>query len=151
MGKGQKPNAAEERELFETGELGDHSPEALIRTVWFFLTMHLGMRGRDEHTKLKFGDFQHTIDENGEYIQWCFERGSKTRTSEVAGCINSAIKQKCILKVTMHCPVKFFKAYLSHRPLSSNYTDSPFFLEDLAMTRFGISMLQWGKILSVNS
>ena len=56
MGKGQKPNAAEaitpaeERELFETGELGDHSPEAHIRTVWFFLTMHMGMRGRDEHT-----------------------------------------------------------------------------------------------------
>lgn len=42
MGKGQKLNAAkaitptEERELFETGQLGDHSSEALIRTVWYF-------------------------------------------------------------------------------------------------------------------
>ena len=54
--------------MFETGQLGDHSPEALIRTVWYFLTMHMGMRGRDELTKLKFGDFQHIIDVNGEYI-----------------------------------------------------------------------------------
>ena len=61
--------------------------------------MHMGMRGRDENTKLKFGDFQHIIDENGKYIQWCFERGSKTRPGEVAGCTNRAFKQKNVLTV----------------------------------------------------
>ena len=30
------------------------------------------------------------IDETGvEYIEWCFERGTKTRNSEVAGCSGS--------------------------------------------------------------
>ena len=56
MGKGQKPNASQsissvdEDKLFESGQLGDHSPESLIRTVWYFLTMHMGMRGRDYKT-----------------------------------------------------------------------------------------------------
>ena len=59
IGKGHKPNASksismlEENKLFESGQFGDHNPEALIRTVWYFFTLHMGMRGRDEHSKLK--------------------------------------------------------------------------------------------------
>ena len=47
QGMGQKPNASksitmdEENLLFENGQLGEHSPEALIRTVWYFLTLHM--------------------------------------------------------------------------------------------------------------
>ena len=31
-----------------------HNPEALIPTMWCFLTMHMGMRGRDEDWKLRY-------------------------------------------------------------------------------------------------
>ena len=49
------------------------SPEALIRTVWYFLTMHLGMRGRDEDWKPRYGDLSLKVDENGEYT---FRKGN---------------------------------------------------------------------------
>ena len=30
----------------------DSSPEVLLNTVWFLLTLHMGICGRDEHSKL---------------------------------------------------------------------------------------------------
>lgn len=49
------PNAAEalddgdhKKKLWETSALGE-DPETLQNTVWFLLTLHMGMRGRDEH------------------------------------------------------------------------------------------------------
>ena len=54
-GKGNMPNAAEalddgdhKKKLWETSALGE-DPETLQNTVWFLLTLHMGMRGRDEH------------------------------------------------------------------------------------------------------
>ena len=70
MGKGQKPNTSsslsdgDEEQLFVTNRLGDSDPKTLIRTVWYFLTLHFGMRGRDEHHKLRYGDLQLKTDEN---------------------------------------------------------------------------------------
>ena len=118
----------EENVLFEDGQLGDHSPEALIRTVWYFLTLHFGMRGRDEHHKLRYGDLKLLQDSNGEYLQWCFERGTKTRTGEVSGSMNRAFQPKMFATNTDRCPVYFFKAFISYRPESSNYPESPFYL-----------------------
>ena len=52
-GKGFKQNAAEslsagdKDKLRELGQLGDHSPEILQQTVWFYATMHFRWRGRD--------------------------------------------------------------------------------------------------------
>lgn len=133
-GKGQKPNASksisldEERALFDSGQFGDHSPDALIRTVWYFLTLHMGMRGRDEHCKLRYGDFKIVTDENGEYVEWCFERGTKTRSGEVAGSLDRAFKPKMFANGTDYCPVKYFKAYIAHRPAAANTPDRPFYL-----------------------
>ena len=48
-GKGQRRNAAEalenhdEDQLFEAGQFGDHDPMALLRTVWYFFTLHFGL------------------------------------------------------------------------------------------------------------
>ena len=52
MGKGQKPNASkpitseEEQRLFDSGQFGDHDPEALIRTVWYFFYPAYGNEGK---------------------------------------------------------------------------------------------------------
>ena len=61
-GKGNKPNASEPLEkdierLWESGNLGDSDPESLQNIVWFLQTLHTGMRGRDGHYKLQYGDF----------------------------------------------------------------------------------------------
>ena len=34
--------------LFEAGEFGDSNPVTFQRTVWWFLSLHLGFRARDE-------------------------------------------------------------------------------------------------------
>ena len=72
-GKGQKANASkcitssDEDKFFTSGQMGRQSPEALIRTIWYFLTLHMGMQGRDEHCKLRYGDFALKTDEDGTY------------------------------------------------------------------------------------
>ena len=38
----------EEDALFEAGEFGDTNPVTLQRTVWWFLSEHLGVQARDE-------------------------------------------------------------------------------------------------------
>ena len=43
--------------------LADHKPEALIMTEWYFLTMHMGKGGRDDHCKLRYGDLALVHDE----------------------------------------------------------------------------------------
>ncbi len=75
-GKGNKNNAAEPMEMddidsmWTSGSLGDSSPEVLLNTVWFLLTLHIGMRGRDEHYKLTYGDFCiHSTPDGFKYVE----------------------------------------------------------------------------------
>ena len=54
-GKGNRPNRAralnqyEENALWDCGLHGNKSPRAIINTLWFYLTQHSGLRGRQEH------------------------------------------------------------------------------------------------------
>ena len=55
-----------------------------------------------------------------EYVEWCFERGTKTRTGEIAGIQERAFRPKMFAVGTDHCPVQYFKDYIDHRPLTAN-------------------------------
>ena len=56
------------------------NPDSLTNTMWFVLTMHMGLRGRDEHTQMLWGDLQlMTASDGREYVQFS-ERKTKTRT-----------------------------------------------------------------------
>ncbi|KAK2570276.1 Uncharacterized protein P5673_005061 [Acropora cervicornis] len=63
-GKGTRPNKAlgltndEVEKFWSEKQLGDHSPQALLRTVWLNNTMHFGWRARDEHRKVLLGDLE---------------------------------------------------------------------------------------------
>ena len=118
MGKGQKPNAS--------SSLSDGDEEQLFVTN----QLQFGMRGRDEHHKLRYGDLQLKTDENGtEYVEWCFERGTKTRNGEGTGCLGiRQFKPKMFTTESSRYTVHHFKAYLSHRPSSSNTPESHFYL-----------------------
>ena len=58
QGMGKKENAAEpiskteENQLWESKQLGDSNPYALLQTVWYFNTMQFGWRGCDEHHRV---------------------------------------------------------------------------------------------------
>ena len=53
--------------FFTNRQMGRHSPEALIRTIWYFLTLHMGMHGKDKNCKLRYGDLALKTDEDGTY------------------------------------------------------------------------------------
>ena len=84
-GRGKRPNAAkpltlqEEEMLWEHEKLGNSSPQALINTMWWLLTQHFGLRGRQEHHTMAVEDFEFGKDDNGvEYITYR-ENPTKTR------------------------------------------------------------------------
>ncbi|CAH3156361.1 unnamed protein product, partial [Porites evermanni] len=62
--KGNTPNATravtddDEDKLFNRrcGQFSTSCPEALQRTRWWFLSLHFGLRARDESRKLLWGD-----------------------------------------------------------------------------------------------
>jgi len=82
-GKGQKPNKAagltedEIQQLWSAKQLGDYSPQSLLRTIWFNNTMFFGWRARDEHHRVKFGDFKIKREDRPqgkEYAEWSIRR-----------------------------------------------------------------------------
>lgn len=131
--KGNRPQAAkelteaEEDLLFRSGEFGDHNPDALQRTIWWLLALHFGFRARDESRKLKWGDIVlQTDNETGnEVLVWTSERGSKTRHGNGH---RRAFNPTAQATNTERCPVRYYKAFKSHRPAEMNSSDSPFYL-----------------------
>ena len=128
QGKGRKEHALTQHDedvLWSTNQLGDHSPAVLLRTVWFFNTMHFGWRGSDENCRTCLGDFHISKDENGtEFVEFCTERGTKTRTG--AEWQQERAFNPCMYATgTDRCPVKYFKKYVS---LRTDKAQSPFYL-----------------------
>ena len=131
--KGNRPQAAralteeEEELLFDKGLFGNHEPEVLQRTVWWTLSLHFGFRARDESRKLKWGDVELGFDqETGkEVLVWKAERGSKTRHGEGH---QRAFYPTAQASNSRRCPVSLYKTFASHRPDSSKFPESPFFL-----------------------
>ena len=133
-GKGNKSKASEPLEnsevqkMWEKGALGDESPEVLQNTVWYLLTLHMGMRGRDEHYKLKYGDLNiHTTDEGYKYVEFN-ERDTKTRSGESSASRPFSPKMWSTPQNNQQCPVRIYEKYLQKRPPQMCEPDSPFYL-----------------------
>ncbi len=127
-GKGNKPNASEALDEQEVAVLWETEAFGEENTIWYLLTMHMGMRGRDEHYKLLYGDFEvRSTTDGAQYVEFT-ERDTKTRTGELSH--TRAFKPK--MWSTPHnlerCPVRLFTKYLSKRPPEVCTPDSPFYL-----------------------
>jgi len=55
----------EEEILWKNGQLVDETPRSLINTVWWLLTMHFGLRRRQEHHDMKVEDISFQRDDGG--------------------------------------------------------------------------------------
>ena len=56
------------------------NPEALINSMWMNNTLHFGLRGRQDHMNMLWGDLEMGITSTGrDYIAFT-ERATKTRT-----------------------------------------------------------------------
>ncbi|KAK3734269.1 hypothetical protein QZH41_008856 [Actinostola sp. cb2023] len=136
-GKGRRPNKAlglnsdEMEKLWLEKQLGDHSPDALIRTIWLNNTMHFGWRAQDEHRKVLLGDLEIQKEQGGdekEYVIWHTERGSKTRTGGKEFGPERYYNPRMYATGNDRCPVRIFRAYLEHRPAEMRSPDSPLYL-----------------------
>ena len=134
FGKGRKPNRAkaltdeEMEKLWDIKQLGAHSPSSLLNTVWLNNTMHFGWRGRDEHYRVRFGDVLLKTENNEEYLEWCVERGSKTRDGSNVSVPERQFNPKIFATKTDRCPVSMYKKFLDHRPSNMCNEDDPFYL-----------------------
>ena len=63
IGTGNRPNRSgplpqqEEETMWNCGQLGISTSMAIINTLWFLLTQHFGLRGRQEHHTMNLEDF----------------------------------------------------------------------------------------------
>ena len=121
QGMGKKPNASEfltkdeEDMLWETGRLGRSSPAVLVRTVWFLLVQHFGLRGVQEHTTMRLDEFKRRRDENGKPFIEFVEDPTKTRGGGLRPK-QRPTNCKMFPSNDERCPVSMFDFYVSKRP-----------------------------------
>lgn len=132
QGMGKRPNKAEsltaeeEEILWNCGQLGCQNPKSLINTLWWLLTQHFGLRGRQEHHSMKIEDFVlKKSDEGKEYLTFA-EGITKTRQSGLHEKHRLSIPKMFETK-TERCPITFFKFFLCKRPAEIQHT-GPFYL-----------------------
>lgn len=131
-GMGKKPNKAssltkpEEEVFWECGQLGTHSPQTLINTLWFLFTQHFGFRGRQEHHSMQIQDFTFKFDDEGNEFITFAEGITKTRQSGLRER-NRLVIPKMFENKTARCPVAIFKLFISKRPVDLQH-NGPFYL-----------------------
>ena len=118
-GKGNRPNRAmpvsieDEAKFRESKAFGFHHPMALMRVLFWYFTMLFGLRGRNEHHQMLWGDVELQSGSDGEYLVYT-ERLTKTRRGSNSG---RAFQPRIFpLEDKDKCPVEAFKLYASKRP-----------------------------------
>jgi len=135
-GKGNTPKAAEASTdeevhiLYNKQLLGISNAEALLNTMWFMNTKNFGLRGCDEHRRIKWGDVQLLTDLNGaEFLEYS-KRQTKPRTGAEPRNVR-AVKPKAYSFANGspdRDPVFVYKVYSEKRPNSMTDSDSPYYL-----------------------
>lgn len=108
--------------LYEAGELGDSestNPRVLLQTAWFYISLYLGKRGRENQSELKNTMLRLIATGEEEYFELNkMEPGtvltSKNHTGGLEGTEDHSDGKIFPLQNSTRCPVKTIKAYLSH-------------------------------------
>ena len=135
IGIGYRPNRSrpltqqEEETLWNCGQLGISTPMAIINTLWFLLTQHFGLRGRQEHHTMNIEDFTIMLDDNGHQYVTFSEKRTKTGNAGL-NPENRKHSLKMFATGTARCPVKILNVCKSKRP-SHLREGRPFYLQPL--------------------
>ena len=125
QGMGKRPNKAksltkeEEERLWEKCQLGNQTPRSLINKMRWLLTMHFGLRGRQEHHDMMVENFLIEKEDDGVKFITFSEGPTKTR--------QGGLRVKPRLATPKRCPVALFKQYFEKRPEEMKKT-RPFYL-----------------------
>ncbi|KAK6182123.1 hypothetical protein SNE40_009879 [Patella caerulea] len=136
LGKGNLPHRSdaitdeEIESLWQAKQLGSTSPQSILNTLWFYNTIHFGLRGSDEHKQMLWGDVELKLDSDGltECLEFT-ERVSKTRHG-----YNSKNVRQITPKMWANsqnkdrCPVELFKLYKSLRPHNFSNPENSFYI-----------------------
>ncbi|XP_071128790.1 uncharacterized protein KIAA1958-like [Mytilus edulis] len=113
--------------LYEKGQLGRGNPGALIHSVWLNNSLHFGLRSREEHATLRWGDIERKATSTGEKYLEHTERQTKTRTG--ATTHSRPFQAKMFEdKGNPRCPVATYLEYAKRRPEDMMEADGPFYL-----------------------
>lgn len=156
-GKGQKPNAStavsstEENLLWDKGQLGNSSPRVLIFSVWYYFTKCFGLRGRQEHRQLMFGDVELKTDtpSGREYLEFT-ERLTKTRDGNGKENVRK-VKPKMYATNNDRDPVKLYKTYIDRRGDDAKKADFPFYLTCIPVYRINSNIWYYSRPMGENS
>ena len=133
QGKEKRPNRSrsltkeEEEVLWHNGQLGGGTPRALLNTMWWLLTQHFGLRGRQEHHQMKVEDFTLQRDDEGNEFLTFAEGPTKRRQGGLSVKTRLVTPKMFATENEERCPVMLFKRYLGKRP-SEMKKSGPFYL-----------------------
>ena len=122
----------EEELLWQKGLLGDHSPIALLNTVFFMSGLFLALRSGSEHRQLRLDPPQITIHEDCEIPYILYEED--VFKNHQGGLKNRKTKQKTVKhhaneENPARCFIRIFKLYLTK--LNPNAPRSAFYFKPL--------------------
>ena len=109
--------------LFEKGELATaetRNPRALMQTVWFYISLYFGKRGRENQSALKKSMLRLCVTATGEeYFELNKDEpgtvlSSKNHTGGLEGTEDHSDGKIFAMSSSARCPVKTIKVYLSH-------------------------------------
>lgn len=141
-GLGRKGNASElidandDQKLIDHGQLGDHSPRALLTTIFYTFGKGFGLRGRDEHRNMRFQDVEIKTANNGKEFLLFKERNSKTMDGTKRDDYRPVRPKIFATDETEFDPIRLFKLFISKRPTEACAENSPMYLTPITDAKF---------------
>ena len=131
--KAEPLTVEDEKTLWEKGVLGDHTPQALLNTVFYQNGVNFALRSGGEHRQLRFKNCQiRVVEKPGErpFLEYN-EDVSKNNPGGLKGrkTTPKTVVQHGNLENPARCPVRIFKLYSQLCP--STRPDDAFYLQPL--------------------
>ncbi|XP_021367431.1 uncharacterized protein KIAA1958-like [Mizuhopecten yessoensis] len=128
-GKGNRAKQATEEIgiMYAKNLLGKANPRALFNTIYINNTLHLGMRSREEHAHLRWGDVEMKASSTGEGFLEFTERATKTKNG-VNGGSRPYLPKRYEDNGNPRCPVMIYQEYAARRAVSMKRDEDPFYL-----------------------
>ena len=136
-GLGRKRKACQAISKLEEERLlnsGDESPFSLQFTIFYQFTKGFGLRGRDEHRSMRFGDVSVKKTTAGKKFLELAERNSKTMDGTKRHDMRDTTP-KIFETGTEKCPVKMFEKFVERRPIAAISPDYPMYITPIPTER----------------
>ncbi|KAG1651940.1 Zinc finger MYM-type protein 3 [Nymphon striatum] len=105
--------------LWESRQLGAHSPHVLLNTLLYFNTRYFGLKSVEDHMKMSFSQVVKTWKKSGKQNPSCLKYHP---TNQIPQTLRGQKRKKEVLEQTenldnlLRCPVKLYEFYLSKCP-----------------------------------